>query len=163
FWPRPARRTAGVPAVRIRAWRRSSRTWRCRKRRRQIPWRVGHRPRGSDHRTPEPYTAYARVIVATPEGAVAMTKRRRRSGGSGRAPLFSPGRRAVARRDEQRWFWAAISAGMASEDAAVGAGMSQAVGTRLFRKAGGMPPAMFRPSAKPLSGRYLSFAEREEI
>src|SRR2546423_15406096 len=26
-----------------------------------------------------------------------------------------------------------------------------------------MPPAMFRPSAKPLSGRYLSFAEREEI
>ena len=25
-----------------------------------------------------------------------------------------------------------------------------------------MPPAMFRPSAKPLSGRYLSFAEREE-
>ena len=30
-------------------------------------------------------------------------------------------------------------------------------------KAGGMPPAMFGPSAKPLSGRYLSFAEREEI
>src|SRR3954463_4032438 len=26
-----------------------------------------------------------------------------------------------------------------------------------------MPPSMFRPSAKPLSGRYLSFAEREEI
>jgi transposase-like protein len=43
------------------------------------------------------------------------------------------------------------------------AGVSQAVGTRLFGKAGGMPPAMFRPSAKPLSGRYLSFAEREEI
>src|SRR5690348_17446365 len=52
---------------------------------------------------------------------------------------------------------------MASEDAAIAAGVSQAVGTRLFRKAGGMPPAMFRPSAKPLSGRYLSFAEREEI
>ena len=52
---------------------------------------------------------------------------------------------------------------MASEDAAVQAGMSQAVGTRLFRKAGGMPPAMFRSSAKPLSGRYISFAEREEI
>src|ERR1700686_3306535 len=69
----------------------------------------------------------------------------------------------VAGRDEQRWFWAAIAAGMSSEYAAVGGGMSQAVGTRLFRKAGGMPPAMFRPSAKPLSGRYLSFAEREEI
>ncbi len=92
-----------------------------------------------------------------------MTKRRRRSDGSGRAPLLSPGRPVVAGRDGQRWFWAAIAAGMASEDAAVGAGMSQAVGTRLFRKAGGMPPAMFRPSAKPLSGRYLSFAEREEI
>jgi len=26
-----------------------------------------------------------------------------------------------------------------------------------------MPPSMFRQSAKPLSGRYLSFAEREEI
>ena len=26
-----------------------------------------------------------------------------------------------------------------------------------------MPPAMFARSAKPLSGRYLSFAEREEI
>jgi len=92
-----------------------------------------------------------------------MTRRRRRSDRSGRAPLFSPGRPVVAGRDEQRQFWAAIAAGMASEDAAVQAGMSQAVGTRLFRKAGGMPPAMFRPSADPLSGRYLSFAEREEI
>src|SRR5690349_11394484 len=52
---------------------------------------------------------------------------------------------------------------MASEDAALQAGMSQPVGSRLFRRAGGMPPAIFRPSAKPLSGRYLSFAEREEI
>ncbi len=92
-----------------------------------------------------------------------MTRRRRRSDRSGRAPLFSPGRPAVARRDELRQFWAAITAGMASEDAALRAGMSQAVGTRLFRKAGGMPPAMFRPSVEPLSGRYLSFAEREEI
>ena len=92
-----------------------------------------------------------------------MTRRRRRSDGSGRAPLFSPGRPVVAGRDQQRRFWAAIAAGITSEDAARQAGMSQAVGTRLFRKAGGMPPAMFRPSAKPLSGRYLSFAEREEI
>jgi IS30 family transposase len=97
------------------------------------------------------------------EGGVAMTRRRRRSDRSGRAPLFSPGRPVVAGRNEQRRFWAGIAAGMASEDSALQAGMSQAVGTRLFRKAGGMPPAMFRPSAKPLSGRYLSFAEREEI
>src|SRR5262249_2599557 len=82
------------------------------------------------------------------EGEVAMTGRRRRSNRSGRAPLYLPGRPVVAGRDQQRRFWAAIAAGMASEDAAVQAGMSQAVGTRLFRKAGGMPPAMFRPSAK---------------
>lgn len=52
---------------------------------------------------------------------------------------------------------------MTSEDAALVAGISQPVGTRLFRQAGGMAPAMFRPSTKPPSGRYLSFAEREEI
>jgi IS30 family transposase len=69
----------------------------------------------------------------------------------------------MAGRDEQRRFWAAIAAGKASENAAVEAGIAQAVGTRLFRKAGGMPPAMFQPSAKPLSRRYLSLAEREEI
>jgi IS30 family transposase len=92
-----------------------------------------------------------------------MPGRKRRSDRSGRAPLFSPGRPPVAGRDERRRFWAAIAAGMASEDAAVEAGVPQAVGTRWFRKAGGMPPAMFGRSAKPLSGRYLSFAEREEI
>src|SRR6266705_334047 len=92
-----------------------------------------------------------------------MTIRKRRSDRSVRGPLLSPGRPPVAGRDERRRFWAAIAAGMASEDAAVGAGVPQAVGTRWFRKAGGMPPAMFGLSAKPLSGRYLSFAEREEI
>ena len=35
-------------------------------------------------------------------------------------------------------------------------GVPPAVGTRWFRKAGGIPPAMFGQSAKPLSGRYLS-------
>ena len=92
-----------------------------------------------------------------------MTIQKRRSDRSGRGPLPSPGRPPMAGRDERRRFWAAIAAGMASEDAAVGAGVPQAVGTRWFRKAGGMPPAMFGRSAKPLSGRYLSFAEREEI
>ena len=92
-----------------------------------------------------------------------MNIRKRRSDRSGRAPLSSPGRPPVAGRDERRRFWAAIAAGMASKDAAVGAGVPQAVGTRWFRKAGGMPPAMFGLSAKPLCGRYLSFAEREEI
>src|SRR3954464_3206193 len=92
-----------------------------------------------------------------------MPGRKRRSDRAGRAPLFSPGRPPATGRDERRRFWMAIAAGMASEDAAIAAGVSQAVGTRWFRQAGGMPPSMFRPSAKPLSGRYLSFAEREEI
>ena len=89
--------------------------------------------------------------------------KRRRSDRSGRAPLLSPDRPPVAGRDELRRFWAAIALGLSSEDAAAGANVPQAVGARWFRKAGGMPPAMFGTSARPLSGRYLSFAEREEI
>jgi IS30 family transposase len=41
----------------------------------------------------------------------------------------------------------------------VAAGVSAPVGTRWFRQCGGMPP----PNLCPLSGRYLSFVEREEI
>ena len=92
-----------------------------------------------------------------------MTMRKRRSGRSGRKPLPSPDRPPVAGRDERRQFWAAIAAGLSSEDAGAAAGVPQAIGARWFRKAGGMPPAMFMLSAKPLSGCYLSFAEREEI
>ena len=39
------------------------------------------------------------------------------------------------------------------------AGVSAAVGVRWFREGGGMPSVGLRP----LSGRYLSFGEREEI
>ena len=92
-----------------------------------------------------------------------MKIQRRRSDRAGRAPLPSPGRPSVAGRDERRRFWAAIAAGSTSEDAALEAGVPPAVGIRWFRAAGGIPPAMFGRSAKPLSGRYLSFAEREEI
>jgi hypothetical protein len=92
-----------------------------------------------------------------------MGIRRRRSHRSGRAPLPSPGRPPEAGRAELQRFWSGIATGMTSEDAALAAGMSAPVGARLFRKAGGMPPATFRSSAEPLSGRYLSFVEREEI
>src|SRR5271165_4558963 len=92
-----------------------------------------------------------------------MSSRKRRSHLSGRAPLPSPGRPPAAERSELQRFWLGIARGMTSEDAALAAGMSQPVGTRMFRKAGGMPPAMFRSLAEPPSGRYLSFAEREEI
>src|ERR1700678_1177739 len=96
----------------------------------------------------------------TSDAEVAMGIRKKRST---RAKLGSLGRPPVAGRAEQGLFWRAIAAGLNSEDAALKAGLSRAVGPRLFRKAGGMPPAMFRSSAKPLSGRYLSLAEREEI
>jgi IS30 family transposase len=92
-----------------------------------------------------------------------MKRAKRRSDRSGRKPLPSPGRPPVAGREERVRFWAAIARGLSSEDGGAAAGVPQAVGARWFRKAGGMPPAMFGPSAKPLSGRYLSFAEREEI
>jgi transposase len=65
----------------------------------------------------------------------------------------------VARREERQRFWAAIRRGLTSEDAAAEAGVSPVVGTRWFREAGGMPPV----TRAPLSGRFLSFAEREEI
>ena len=92
-----------------------------------------------------------------------MKKPKRHSDRSGRAPLRSPGRPPVAQREERRQFWAAIATGQTSEDAASLAGVSPAVGTRWFREAGGMPPAGFGSSSKPPSGRYLLFAEREEI
>jgi len=56
-------------------------------------------------------------------------------------------------------FWAAIARGLSSEDAAAEAGVSPAVGVRWFRDGGGMPTV----TLAPVSGRYLSFAEREEI
>src|SRR4051794_32184207 len=46
-----------------------------------------------------------------------------------------------------------------AEDAAAAVGASQAVGGRWFRHGGGMPML----DLAPLSGRYLSFREREEI
>ena len=88
---------------------------------------------------------------------------RRRSDRALRGKLRSPGRPGVARREDRRRFWAFIAAGLSSEDAAMAVGVSQPVGFRWFREAGGMPPSHLSRSSKPLSGRYLSFAEREEI
>ena len=93
-----------------------------------------------------------------------MRTGRRRSDRALRAVLpRSPGRPGVAQRENRRRFWAAIAAGRSSEAAAIEAGVSPAVGARWFREAGGMSPKSLAPSAKPLSGRYLVFAEREEI
>jgi IS30 family transposase len=65
----------------------------------------------------------------------------------------------VARREDRQRFWAAIARGVSSDQAGVAAGVSPAVGVRWFREGGGMPSI----SRAPLSGRYLSLREREEI
>ena len=87
------------------------------------------------------------------------TPKRRRSARAGRAPMRSPGRPTAGRREHRQRFWDAIRGGLSSEDAALAAGVSQPVGTRWFRETGGMPPF----SLAPLSGRFLSFSEREVI
>jgi IS30 family transposase len=73
--------------------------------------------------------------------------------------MYSPGRPSVARREDRQRFWAAVARGLSSDAAAVEAGVSVAVGVRWFRDGGGMPSV----TQVPLSGRYLSFTEREEI
>ena len=88
-----------------------------------------------------------------------MSGRRRASDRAGRAVMRSPGRPPVGRREHRQRFWAAIARGVSSEDAAAAAGVSGPVGVRWFREGGGMPSVTL---AAP-SGRYLSFAEREEI
>src|SRR5437762_3631124 len=78
---------------------------------------------------------------------------------TGRPAMRSPGRPPGWRREHRQRFWAAIARGATSEAAGVQAGVSPAVGVRWFREGGGMPSV----TQAPLSGRYLSFAEREEI
>ena len=92
-----------------------------------------------------------------------MARRKRGADRRLRAPLRSPRRPGVAKREDRRRFWLAIAVGRSSEDAAKHGGVSQSVGSRWFREAGGMPPSHLAPSAPLPSGRYLSFAEREEI
>jgi IS30 family transposase len=77
---------------------------------------------------------------------------------TGRPAMRSPGRPPI-RRDVERAFWRKIAEGLTSEDAAIACGVSGPVGSRWFRDRGGMPLI----DLAPLSGRYLSFPEREEI
>ncbi len=88
-----------------------------------------------------------------------MGERRRAADRAGRRARRWLGRPPVGRLEHRQRFWAAIARGLSSEDAAVQAGVSAAVGVRWFREGGGMPSVTLAPA----SGRYLSFAEREEI
>ena len=77
---------------------------------------------------------------------------------TGRELMRSPGHPSI-RREIERLFWLEIAKGVTSEEAACRVGASQAVGARWFRHRGGMASI----DLAPLSGRYLSFSEREEI
>ena len=77
---------------------------------------------------------------------------------TGREAMRLPGAPSH-RREIERRFWEQIATGITSEKAAEALGVSQAVGTRWFRHNGGMPLSIL----SPISRRYLSFAEREEI
>lgn len=77
---------------------------------------------------------------------------------TGRSPMKSPGAPAL-RREVEREFWRGIGKGLLTGQAAIAVGVSEAAGSRWFREGGGMPTV----DIGPLSGRYLSFCEREEI
>lgn len=76
-----------------------------------------------------------------------------------RGQMASPGRPSVAWREDRVKFWAAIARGVKTDVAADEAGVSEPVGYRWFRHAGGVNPCL----PADVSGRYLSFAEREDI
>jgi IS30 family transposase len=63
------------------------------------------------------------------------------------------------RREVQRAFWRLIAEGVFPGPAGIAAGTSDQTGWTWYRQAGGMKPLDLREP----SGRYLSFAEREEI
>lgn len=91
-----------------------------------------------------------RQMLEVPAGA-------RRQWAADRA-LRSPGRPEPSRA-VQREFWRLIASGVTTVEAAQAVRVSVPVGARWFRHAGGMPPI----SLTEPTGRYLSFAEREEI
>lgn len=72
--------------------------------------------------------------------------------------MRSPGRPEPSRA-VQRDFWRLIATGITTLEAADEVGVSWPVASRWFRHAGGMAPLSLDEPA----GRYLSFAEREEI
>jgi len=88
-----------------------------------------------------------------------MGEKRRAAHRAGRPAMRSPGASAGGQVGASAASWAAIARGLSSEDAAGQAGVSVAVGVRWLREGGGMPSVTLAPG----SGRYLSFAEREEI
>ncbi len=90
---------------------------------------------------------------------MATMKERQRQVQLYRGQVPSPGAPTVAWREDRVRFWTAIAQGAKTDDAAVEAGVSSPVGYRWFRHAGGVNPCL----PPTVSGRYLSFSEREDI
>ncbi len=97
---------------------------------------------------------WTRKTSEMPEGV----RRQWRADRALRPPMRSPGRPDPSRA-VQRQFWRLIATGISSAEAALRVGVSVPVGSRWYRHAGGMTPL----SLTEPTGRYLSFAEREEI
>ena len=87
-----------------------------------------------------------------------MVRRQQTADRAVRPAMRSPGH-PPHQRETERLFWMQIAKGLMPIEAAAAVGASQPVGQRWFHNAGGMPPF----DLDPLSGRYLSFPEREEI
>jgi len=88
---------------------------------------------------------------------------RQKSERSTRRKLSSPSRPPVWQREQLCRFWRENAAGLSSEEAAVVSGVFAPVGSRWFRRSGGMPPTHLAPSAYVPKQRCPSFVEREEI
>jgi len=88
-----------------------------------------------------------------------MVRRQQAADRAVRPKLRSPGHPKFQRPVESA-FWDEIAKGLLPTEAAAVVGVSQPVGQRWFHNAGGMPPFNLEQQS---SGRYLSFAEREEI
>src|SRR6202043_856201 len=88
-----------------------------------------------------------------------MPRRNRDLDGAAAAGTRSGGHPPAGRREHRVRFWTAIARGASSFDAATEAGVLPSIGVRWFRKGGGMPSL----TLAPVSGRYLSFTEREEM
>ena len=82
---------------------------------------------------------------------------RRLSDRSLRAKAASPGSARDSASGGSKAVLGVIAVGDVERRRCDGLGVSQAVGTRWFRDAGGMPPSTLARSSKPMSGRYLSF------
>jgi IS30 family transposase len=90
---------------------------------------------------------------------MARRRNRQREARVYRGQIPSPGRPTVAWRQDRVRFWAAIASGASTEEAGVEARVSVPVAQRWFRHAGGVNPCL----VPTVSGRYLSFPEREDI